>query len=218
MKYKLVIFLLMFTMNGYGKTPFTSKLDSGYTFLYNVQLRADNKTPFEYQFMILRPQKLSFSFKIANVNYEGENLIVKVNSNPSNFGFYNQVKGFTVKPGVLLRLEKSKRTQGFIGLHGVVSHITNETNLYYSSSSFYNEKQSKSKFLFGTELELSEMVFFQKYFHAGVSGIIGYKDLNVYDLGDIIENFPKEQDYSPTQGYSSYPVYVTMSIFLGVNF
>jgi len=212
------LLLLIFAYKGYSKEPFINKTDSNNKYLYNVQLRIDFKTPFEYQFMFFRPEKFSFSLKIANVNYVGEILGVRVNSySNNNFGVEHKVKGFTLKPGIHFPIEQNKKSYIFVGLNGVFSYINNEINLSNGAVG-YNETFMKSNYLFGAELEFTQMTFILNHFHLGISEVIGYKNMEIYDLESIIENFPKEQIYAPAQGYSPLPVYVSVSVFLGVNF
>ncbi len=212
------LLLLFFAFKSYSKTPFLSKIDSNYILLFNAQLRADFKTPYEYQFIVFRPEKLSFSLKIAKVNYIGENLSVGINSvGNTKFGIDHVVKGFTFKPGILFPIERNGNSILNIGLNGVFSNITNEVALTNNAVG-YNEIYQKSNYLFGAELEFTQMVFFLKYFHLGLSEVIGYKNMNVYNLESYIENYPKMQTYSPAQGYSPIPFYISLSVFLGVNF
>lgn len=212
------LLLLIFGYKGYSKVPFISITDTNNKYLLNVQLRTDFKTPFEYQFIFFRLEKLSLSLKFANVNYGGEILGVKVNSSGnSNFGIEHKVKGFTLKPGILYPIEQNKKSHIFVGLNGVFSYINNEINLSNNSVG-YNETFMKSNYLFGAELEFSQMMFISNHFHLGISEVIGYKNMKIYDLESIIENYPIEQIYAPTQGYSPLSVYVSVSVFLGINF
>lgn len=218
MKNSLFLLLLVFTFKSYGKTPFIGKIDSNYMFLFSSQLRADFKTPYEYQFIVFRPEKLSFSFKVAKVNYLGENLGVGVNSGSNTkFVFNHVVKGFTFKPGILFAIERNGNSIINLGLNGVFTNITNEVSLTNNAVGYY-ETYKGSNYLFGAELEFTQMVFFLKYFHLGLSEVIGYKNMNVYNLEGYIGNYPKSQTYAPTQGYSPIPVYISLSAFLGVNF
>lgn len=181
----------------------------------NVQLRSDLRAPIENQFAYLRQKNLGFSVKIAIANYEVMRGLSLNNLTSLNYGFYHNLRAYTFKPGVILPVEITNRKMAYITFNGVINYIKNEAILYYSSPSLYSEVYSKKQFIFGAEVELTESINLFKNLNTGFSFALGYKPMEVYNLQGLINNYPTSDIYAPAQGYSPWPIYVSVSAFLG---
>lgn len=183
--------------------------------LLNIQGRADVRTPLEYQFAYVRPKKLSFSFKYASINYNNElmDIVVYYQGNNVNASLLiNAVNGNTFKLGLIYPMSYTKHTLSYVSIGGVITSIDN--NLQAFNQNLY----TISNTMLGSELELAGILFFAKRYHIGGLVDIGYKQMNIYKIDEIIKDYPARQTYAPAQGYSPIPFYVSVSALIGLKF
>ncbi len=212
---KLCCCLILFLIGNYAFAQ-TDSLKG--VLIANVQLRADLITPIESQFAYLRKKNLGFSLKIATSKYTAIAGLRLNNLFNSYYGFYHNLSVFTFKPGIILPLEITNRKMAYITFNGVVSYVKNEATLYYSSPSLYSEVYKSEQLLLGAEVEVTESINFFKNLNTGFSIALGYKPMEVYNLQGLINNYPTSSYYAPTQGYSPWPIYVSVSAFLGLKY
>ena len=185
-------------------------------FLTNIQFRSDLRTPFEYQFSYLRPQKISFYLKYSAINYKVDLMSAVVyygdGNNVNSSKLINTIKGNTFKLGVMYPITFTKHTLSYIGIGGVISNIDN--NLVAFNKTLTNISNT----LWGAEFELGGVLIFAKRCHIGAIVDIGYKQTNIYKLSDFLKGYNDIETYAPAQGYSPLPYYVSFSALMGLKF
>jgi hypothetical protein len=97
-------------------------------------------------------------------------------------------------------------------------YLIKEVLIYYSFPNIYLESYSNWQMLFGAEIEFIESIYFLNYFHTRASLTSGYKPMRFYNLQNYIYSYLITSNYTPAQGLSPTPIYISITVFLGVKY
>jgi hypothetical protein len=201
----------------------TLNKDSSNYFVYNLNFRADYNAIFEHQVQFLRPNKISFGMKFTHYKYDEISSSVSVKTlDESAYGYGSlvySITGNTIKPGIIYPIQLTSRQSIYLDLNALVSFTSHDIMLQYSkaNSNSYAVGRETKMMEYGLEFGIGYSLKLLKFLYVGSNLSIGYKVSNRKYFDGIFKEISVYKYYTPAQGYSPFPVYLSPSIFIGTR-